>query len=334
MGTTVGARRPWLPALLPILLLVLLAPVLAETLSGATPPTVLVLPGVLFSFVVLVYGVQVLVIREVAVRTGVGMIGLWLLGVAYGIYNEALLAGTVFAPLANPIEEFADFGVVRHIRIPYALWILAWHGLFSVVTPVLLVERLCPRAAGRPWLPVPVAWLLGLASAGYGLARFVTGPDRRAQDGATFLLHLLLAVAVMVALAVMARDLPPVPGLRLARGGRYGRAFGAGILAYLLVFFAPQLLVDPRLRWPLFVAGFGAALLAVLGAIARYRVVALDSAVCFVLGAALVQAVLGVVFGTATGDLPWAAGDALWVVLFLAGVLLLRRRARRAQARA
>jgi hypothetical protein len=61
---------------------------------------------------------------------------------------------TLFFPLDAPLEEFSAYGLVGHVRIPSTLFIIAWHGLFSVVTPILLVEYLFPDKATQPWLPL------------------------------------------------------------------------------------------------------------------------------------------------------------------------------------
>lgn len=60
---------------------------LAEVISGGTPLTLFMAPGVFLPFVVLVYGIPVLVLREVAVRRGYGPLGLWCLGVLYSLVN-------------------------------------------------------------------------------------------------------------------------------------------------------------------------------------------------------------------------------------------------------
>jgi hypothetical protein len=133
-----------------VLLLIVLAPVLAEVISGGTPITQMFLPWILVFYVVFLYGFQVLVIREVAVRGRLGLLGLWCLGTVYGLYNEGLRAQTLFYPLHSPIAAFSGYGLVADVRIPFTIWITFWHGLFSVVIPVLVVEYLFPAQAARP----------------------------------------------------------------------------------------------------------------------------------------------------------------------------------------
>ena len=84
-----------LQRLLSIFVLVVLASVLPELLSGSTSPRAFLDPAV-FGFCVFAYGLPVLVIRDFALRQQLGLAGLLLLGLAYGIINEALLAKNGF----------------------------------------------------------------------------------------------------------------------------------------------------------------------------------------------------------------------------------------------
>jgi hypothetical protein len=91
--------------LAPIFVLVLLASTLPETLSGNTPALELFKPGA-FLFFIIAYGLPVLIIREYAVRQRIGFAGLFLIGLGYGIINEALLAKTVFRNAGVPVDVY------------------------------------------------------------------------------------------------------------------------------------------------------------------------------------------------------------------------------------
>src|SRR4029453_19619444 len=93
----------------PTLLLMVLSPLLAEITSGGTPLTLFFTPGILLGFLFGLYGLQVLVIREVATRRGYGLLGLWCLGLIYGLYNEGLRSETLFYPLATHSGRFCDW---------------------------------------------------------------------------------------------------------------------------------------------------------------------------------------------------------------------------------
>ena len=315
----------------PILVLMVLAPFLAEVGSGAIPITMFFLPGYLLPYMIFLYGVQILVIREVAVRRNIGLVGLWCLGLVYGIYNEALLAETLFAPLTSPLETFADYGLVANLRVPFTVWILAWHGLFSVLTPVLVVQRLFPDRAARPWLPVRLTWVLGTLSIAFAVTHFLMGEDRQVQDGSTFAIHLALVVAAAVAVCAVAMKAAParrVAGLDQSPGSLW-QPFTVGAALYAVLFVGTEVLADSAVPWLLFMVFFLLILIVALWAVGRAPAVALDTAVAFVLGAGAGQSVLGIVFGIVIGQILWAVAGLLFTAA-IAVMLIRLRRSRRA----
>src|SRR5256885_16843146 len=81
----------------PLLALVLLSPVIAEMLSGSTPPLEWLNP-IAVLFLIWLYGAGVLVMRETAVRWKTGWPSILLLGAAYGIIEEGLAVKSLFDP--------------------------------------------------------------------------------------------------------------------------------------------------------------------------------------------------------------------------------------------
>ncbi len=75
----------------PILTLILITPFLTELLCSNIPASVFFHPYVFF-MTVLVYGLPVLAIRELSIRWNLGILGILIFGVAYGIYNEGICA--------------------------------------------------------------------------------------------------------------------------------------------------------------------------------------------------------------------------------------------------
>ena len=140
-----------------------------------------------------VYGLHVLVIREVAIRGRLGLVGLWSLGLVYGLYNEGLRSQTLFFPHHAPIEEFSTYGLVGHLRIPFTLFIIAWHALFSVVTPILLVEYLFPGKARQPWLPRNATWAVAIL-------RVVTAVHRQYSVGPGGVVFAAVFITMLVAI--------------------------------------------------------------------------------------------------------------------------------------
>ncbi|WP_181779906.1 hypothetical protein [Pseudonocardia pini] len=136
--------------LLPALGLFLLAPLVAEFLLGNLPITAL------SSLVLLapLYGGGALLIREVARRTGRGWPTILLLGLAYGIVEEGVTTQSLFDP-DYAGQRLLDHGFVPGlgIGVPWTLFVLTLHTVWSIATPIALVETLARRPG--PWLRTP-----------------------------------------------------------------------------------------------------------------------------------------------------------------------------------
>src|SRR3954454_17352344 len=105
-----GSAEPDRPGALrrltsPVVLILLLAPYFGEGLSGSTPPLELLLPWNL-AFMAALYACGALLCRDVAHRCGLGFVGLVMLAMAYGVWEEALVDRYWFFP-----KFWADAGV-------------------------------------------------------------------------------------------------------------------------------------------------------------------------------------------------------------------------------
>src|SRR5579862_4439225 len=78
--------RTW-PVLLTLLLL---SPLIAEVMSGSTPPLQFIQPFSLI-FLPTLYGISAILTHEVIVRRSLGWGNALLLGAAFGIFQEALV---------------------------------------------------------------------------------------------------------------------------------------------------------------------------------------------------------------------------------------------------
>ena len=145
----------------PTLTLLLLTTVVPELLTGSTPLYGFLNPGLLV-FLTLGYGLAILLVRELAVRLGIGLGGLILFGLAYGVFNEGLLAKTFLLHRALPVPQYDDYGYWLGISFPWAAGITAWHAFASVVFPVSLTHYFFPQASRKPWLNGKVALALGI----------------------------------------------------------------------------------------------------------------------------------------------------------------------------
>ena len=135
----------------PALAILLVAPFLGETLSTATPPLDLVQPWNL-AILVALYGSGALICREVARRSGMGLLGLCLLAAAYAVYEEALVDRFWFDPAYADEVGVDDYGRVWHTSLLLATHLTAFHIAVSICGSIVLVERLFPGHRDRPWV--------------------------------------------------------------------------------------------------------------------------------------------------------------------------------------
>jgi len=141
MGFTIP---PWLA-------LLFLAPAMGELLSGSSPPNEFFQP---FGFTIMValYGCGALVCRELKVRWRKGVGTLVLLGCGYGVLEEALMVASFYNPSWIDLGVLEGFGRAWGVNWVWAMELTIYHALFSVVTPVLLVELAYPSRKASPWL--------------------------------------------------------------------------------------------------------------------------------------------------------------------------------------
>jgi hypothetical protein len=318
-------RQHWKPALL----LMVSAPILAEVVSGATPATLFFMPWIFFPYATLLYGFPVLVIREVAVRGKLGVLGLWCLGLLYALYNEGLKAATLFYPLDAPLDTFSTYGLVADVRAPFTIWISFWHGLFSVVIPVLFVGYLFPKKADEPWLPVKATWSLAILSVGTAVAYFLfVGEASTTQDATMLIVHFTFLVVAALVLWFVAGRLPRTPRI-VAHGGANGfgwTPFFSGVGLYLVLTVVPEVMARDSIP-PLLFALYFAVLAVVAGwAIARRRETTRAQVVVFLLGSGTAQAALAVVFGVLIGNIMWSISGAIFTAIFLGALVRIKRK--------
>ncbi len=138
--------------------ILLLAPVGAEYLVGYDTSTgnVSELLGNLVIFVPL-YGASALLIRELAVRLGVGWPGRLCWAAAFGVIEAGLVDHSLFNPGYRDISYWD--AMVRPTWIPAlgfsaaaAFIFVVGHLVFSISAPLVVVESIHPSIRHRPWL--------------------------------------------------------------------------------------------------------------------------------------------------------------------------------------
>ncbi len=258
--TTPLRRRRWLAALT----LYLLAPIIAEVLTGSTPPLQFVNPLSLI-FLTALYGSGALLIRETARRRGLGWWSVIALGAAYGVLEEGLVVTSWFNPHWPDVLYLNDYSHALGVNWYWALGLTAFHAIVSVTLPITLVETAFPALAPLPWLGkrsyrLLMVWLgivsiLGLV--GFGFLEF-----RSQGYSHPPLLDWLGALVIALALvwlgthrlsriwrhaqgertvppAMSRRHAPPLGTLRFA-------GFGFALLFFAILWGGPHLFLRPQ----------------------------------------------------------------------------------------
>ncbi len=134
----------------PLLALVLLSPVLAEMLSGSSPPIEWLNPATPLLLIWL-YGSGALVVRETAVRWKTGWPSILLLGAAYGIVEEGLAVKSFFDPGWMDLGTLGWYGRWLDVNWVWAVWLTIFHAVVSIAIPIFLVEWAWPATRGKPF---------------------------------------------------------------------------------------------------------------------------------------------------------------------------------------
>src|SRR5215469_10164522 len=229
-------------AIWPALGLFFMAPLVAEFLLGNLP--VRMLPALIV--LAPMYGSGALLIREVVRRTGRGWPSILVLGMAYAIFEEAFTTQSLF----NPNYLRLNLGLLAPAYIPalgigawWTLWMLMVHGIWSISTPIALVEACVPDRARTRWLGrvgttvTAIVFLFGATAMtlmGYKQDHFLA---TKAQ-----FVGAAVSIAVLVVLALR------LPAHR--RYAAYGQAPSAWMLGVVaLVFASAALLVQMKWGW-------------------------------------------------------------------------------------
>lgn len=226
----------------PVLLLLITAPLVAEFLLGDV--TLASLPALVI-FIPL-YGAGAVLIREVVRRRGGGWPAILVLAAAFGVIEEGLSTQSLFNPdYAHQHLLSSGYVPALGIAIPWTVYVLSLHVIWSIGTPIALVESMFPRRRTEAWLRTPgliimaVLYVLGLAAA-FGTTwleyRYVASPVH--LIGAALIAMILIIVGML--LATLWRPAHPAA----QASGRAPAAWLVGIasaVAASIVVLAPHL---------------------------------------------------------------------------------------------
>ncbi len=238
-----------------VVLLTFLSPLIAEFLLGNIPASQiwLMLP---FS---LLYGAGAVLIRETVRHTHRGWPSFVLLGLAFGLIEEGWVTQSLFNP--NYLHlRLLDYGFAPAlgIGIPWSLYVLSLHVIWSTSVPIGLTEALDPAPEALPWLGrigVAIYGLLFLVGVG------VLGYFSRRQNAFDANPAQVAIIGVLVACAIFGAIRWPRPPSSLPRrwsapGWLLLAAFALGSVVMILNLLAPT-----SWHWPWY-ASVGVALVA------------------------------------------------------------------------
>ena len=133
----------------PALGLFFLAPLVGEFLLGNLPITFL--PALLL--LAPLYGGGALLIRETSRRFGLTWPGMLVLGVTFGIIEEAFVTQSLFNPNYLGMR-LLDYGYIPALGIStwWTVFVLTLHTIWSTAVPIAVTETLTPSRRRAPWL--------------------------------------------------------------------------------------------------------------------------------------------------------------------------------------
>ncbi len=311
------APQPWKP----ILTLLLATPVLTELLSNNLAPSTFFKPQAFIFLATIAYGFPILLLREFAVRRRLGLPALMCLGLAYGIFNEGLLAKTFYLAQNVPVNAFDGYAFRCGIAFPWALMISIWHSLHAVLYPLLIPFWWFPKQREQPWLGRTAILCVALPVILLGTLIFFTRSLDR-EPGCRG--HFLFMLVSMAALCWIAASLPP--GARLVAGGAFGWfPIFCGGLAFLSLVFVPVLLAKTKVTPWAFFGYFAVAGGLILRWLFKQSTVPLTGLLLFAIGDEIVLVLFALLGAIGQGSMEKAIVDLLFLTAFALFIVRLKR---------
>ncbi|WP_162909829.1 hypothetical protein [Aggregatilinea lenta] len=135
----------------PAMALLLLGPIFGELVSAHQSLFEFINP-LAFILSALPYGFGAIICRELTVRWGKGWVSLVLLALAYGLYEEALVARSVWDPDWAELGALRDYSYWQGVVWTYLAVLLHFHLTISILSSVVLAEILFPAQRHASWV--------------------------------------------------------------------------------------------------------------------------------------------------------------------------------------
>jgi hypothetical protein len=216
----------------PLFTLLALAPLIAEYLLGNLTFGQMTL----FPLMMIFYGAGAVFIREVTRRSGRGWPTLLTLGLAYGVVEEAISTQSLFNPHYMGFH-LLDVGYVPAlgIAVPWTVYVLGLHAVWSIAVPIALVESLYPARRRTPWVGrvgmcvVGAVFAVGATAVALGSRRMDSFQASGTQMGFSFLFVGAIAASAFL---LFRRAAPAVAPPSDPSAGRASRPWALGLLAF------------------------------------------------------------------------------------------------------
>jgi hypothetical protein len=215
----------------PALVLYFLAPAIGELLSGSAPPVEFFNP---FGLLILpaLYGSGAILTRELALRWEKRWPTILVLGLAYGIIEEGLMVKSFFDPAWQDLGLLGVYGRWAGVNWVWSLFLTIYHAVYSIATPIFLVELLFPERRDERWVGRRGMIVLSLLLMAVVLFGFLFLTEYRPPT-----LPYLMALAATVGLYALARRMPAQWWTRRTEPTRSPLWFGLIGFASTMVFF-------------------------------------------------------------------------------------------------
>ena len=136
----------------PAIGLLFLAPIFGELISVHQKPVDFLNP-LTFVLLCLPYGLGAILCREFWIRwTKHGFVALLLTGIAYGLFEEAIVVRSIFNPHWFELGNIASDTFSGGIQWTYGYMLLHFHAAISMSASIITAEVLYPHRSNQQWI--------------------------------------------------------------------------------------------------------------------------------------------------------------------------------------
>lgn len=307
----------------PIITLLLLSSFLTELLTTNAPISVFFNPGFFLFFITVGYGFPILIIREITVRKNFGLLGMFFLGIIYGLYNEALIAKTIFYPFYSPFDTFSLYGLVENIRIPWMLVISFWHALYAIIYPIIFVYYLFPAHAQEPWISKKNTWILSSVVFIFGLTVFFIEPFSNLINQLNYFIFIII---IWVFLWWLSNKLSDTPKISQKKDVFDWKSPGIGVVLFFVFFLAPLIFSQLNLEPVIFIFYFMLAMIIGMLKLTKIKEVSLNKMVLIALGAEISMTLFTIFTSLSLMKIEQIISGFIFIAIFVLTIFKLKKK--------